>query len=98
MADKAKRLRKILDKKGMKGKLKLVGSLEEAHLILVDDRKYSGKIKLIGKDSYLGMLEDGHTFPEEHIYFTVSTNPRDKWHIEKHLLSNAFATMKNLHR
>ena len=96
MEDKAKRLRKILVKRGMKGKLKPVGSLEEAHIILVDDSRCASKIKLIGKDSYLGMVENGYTFPEEIIYFTVSSNPRDKMHIEQTMLSNAFATTKSL--
>ena len=36
MADKEKRLRKILDKIYMKGLLKSVGTLEEAHIVLVD--------------------------------------------------------------
>ena len=95
MADKAKRLRKILDKKDLRGKLKSVDTLEEAHLILIDDRKYNCAIKLVGKDSYLGSLEYyEHTFPAEHIHFLVATNPRDRCHIEKHLLSNAFANMK----
>ena len=65
MADKEKRLRKILDKKEMRGKLKLVATIEEACLILVDDRRYNGTIKLMPKESYLGMLEYGHKFLEE---------------------------------
>ena len=96
MADKEKRLRKILVKRGIKGKLKLVDTLEEAHIIIVENR--NDKTKLIGKDSYLGMVENGYTFPEETVYFTVSSNPRDKMHIEKTMLSNAFATTKSLPR
>ena len=96
MEDKDKRLRKILVKRGLKGKLKPVGSLEEAHIILVEDSKCITKTKLIGKDSYLGMIESGHTFSEENIHFMVSTNPRDRWHIEQKFLSNAFATIKHV--
>ena len=96
MADKARRLRKILVKKCVKGKLKSVGSLEEAHIVLVEDRQCSNKTKLIGKDSYLGMVEKGYTFPEEDVHYLVSTNPRDRWHIEQKFLSNAFATIKHV--
>ena len=62
MADKAKRLRKILVKKYLKGKLKPVGSLEEAHLIIVENRQCVNKTMLIGRDSYREMVENGHTF------------------------------------
>ena len=96
MADKSKRLRKILSKMRMKGMLKSVDTLEEAHLILIDDRKYSCSFNLVRKDFYLGSLEYyEHTFPAEQIHFLIATNPRDRAHIEKHFLSNAFANMKH---
>ena len=62
MTDKEKRLRKILVKKGLKGKLKPVGSLDEARLVLVED-------KFIVIDEYIEMVENGHTFPEENAYY-----------------------------
>ena len=83
MADKEKRLRKILVKISMKGRLKPVDTLEEAHIIIVDDRNDKKRVKLIGKDSYLKMVGNGYTFPEETVYFTVSSNPRDKMHVEQ---------------
>ena len=94
MADKEKRLRKILVKINMKGRLKLVATLEEAHLILVQDKRCASRTKLIGKDTYLEMEEKGYTFPEEEVYYTVSTNPRDRKHIEEKYLTNAFAAVK----
>ena len=94
MEDKEKRLRKILVKICMKGKLKLVGSLEEAHLVLVGDRQCVSRTKLIGKDTYLLIIEKGYTFPEEDVYYLVSTNPRDMKHIEQKFLTNAFAMVK----
>ena len=94
MADKEKRLRKIMGKKCLKGKLKPVGSIEEAHLVLVEDRQCTKKTKLVGVDSYREMVENGHTFPEENVHFLVSTNPRNMWHVERQFLSNAFATMR----
>ena len=68
MADKKKRLRKILDKKEMRGMLKSVGTLEEAHSILVDDRRYNGTIKLMPKESYLNIIEEGQTISEENVF------------------------------
>ena len=82
MADKEKRLRKILVKKFLKGKLKSVGSLEEAHLVLVEDRQCINKTMVIGRDTYVGMVENGHTFLEENVHYLVSTNPRNMWHID----------------
>ena len=94
MADKEKRFRKILLKKGMKGKLKLVDTLEEAHFVLVEDRRYWRKSRFIGKEVYLKIIERGYTFPEEDVYYLVSTNPRDMKHIEQKFLSSASANMK----
>ena len=81
MADKEKRFRKILLKKGMKGKLKLVDTLEEAHFVLVN-RKGLSEIFFIKKEVLLEMIEKGCNFPEEEVYFVVSTNPRDMKRIE----------------
>ena len=62
MTDKAKRLRKILSKMCMIGKLKPVSSLDEARLVLVED-------KFIVINEYIEMVENGHTFPEENVYY-----------------------------
>ena len=86
MADKEKRLRKILSKFALKGKLKLVATLDEAHIVIVEDRNDKSNTKFIGKEVYIKMLENGYTFPEENIFFTVSSNPRDKKNIEQKLL------------
>ena len=95
MADKEKRLRKILDKKEMRGKLKSVDTIEEAHLILVDDRRYNGCIRLMPKRSYLNMIEEGQTISEENVFYLIPTNPRDRKNIEKSLITNSFADIKN---
>ena len=62
MIDKAKRLSKILSKMRMKGKLKPVDSLDEARIVLVED-------KFIVIDEYIEMVENGHTFPKENVYY-----------------------------
>ena len=88
MADKLKRLRKILVKKGLKGQLKPVGSLEEAHIILIENKQCIDKTALVGKDTYKELIEEGHTFPSDIIHFLVSANPRNKWNIERRFLTN----------
>ena len=93
MADKEKRLHKILSKRGWKGKLKLVATLEEARITLVNNKEHS-IINLIGKGTYLEVIEKGYTAPEEEVYYVVSTNPRNAWNIEHKMLSNAFAVEK----
>ena len=93
MADKEKRLRKILSKMGTKGQFKLVATLEEAHLVLVNERGHS-KFHLTTKDSYLMAIEEGCIFPEEEVYYLVSTNPRNRQLVEQKYLTNAFANVK----
>ena len=98
MADKEKRLSKILLNKGLKGKLKPVDTLEEADIIIVEDRNDKTKTKFIGKDYYIKMVKEGYTFPEENMFFTVSSNPRDKKNIEQKLFSNILRfSMKHLY-
>ena len=77
MADKEKRLRKILSKKGWKGRLKSVATLEEAHMIIIEDGQSMTKNLLVDKDTYVRGLEEGYTFPEDRIHYLVPSNPRD---------------------
>ena len=93
MADKEKRLRKLLSKKGWKGQFKLAASLDEAHLVLVNERGHA-KFHLAWKEVYLKWIERGHTFPEEEVYYLVSPNPRNRQLVEQKYLTNAFATVK----
>ena len=95
MADKRKRLQKILVKKFLKGQLKPVDNLEDAHVILIEDRQCIHRTTLIGRDTYKDLLEEGHTFPEDNVHFLVSTNPRNTWSIENRLFTNAVASVKN---
>ena len=95
MADKEKRLRKILTKKGFKGQLKSVATLEEAHLVWVEN--FEGKSNIVvNKDTYFKMIERGYTFPEEDVYYLVSTNPRNSKRIEERFLSSVTADIKPL--
>ena len=95
MADKEKRFRKILLKRGLKGRVKLVDTLEQSHFVLVN-RKGLSELFFIKKEAYSEMIERGYTFPEEEVYFTVSSNPRDSKHIEERYLTNAFSNMRRV--
>ena len=94
MADKEKRLRKILSKKGLKGQLKLVATLEKARLVWVENFEGKSKNIVADKDSYLKMIERGYTFPEEDVYYLVSTNPSKR--IEEKFLTSVTADVKPL--
>ena len=52
MADKEKRLRKILSKRGCKGKLKLVATLEEASIVVVEDPCSATKDLIFDKNGF----------------------------------------------
>ena len=95
MADKLKRLRKILVKKGLKGQFKPVETSDEAHIILMEDKQCIHQTDFVGKDTYKKMIEEGHTFPEDNVHFLVSANPRNSWNIEKRLFTSAIGFVKN---
>ena len=86
MADKEKRLRKILVRRGLKGKLKPVNTLEEAHIILVEDKPSN---KFVGVSTYRQWIEEGHTFPEDKVHYLVSSNPRNAWDIDQRFIANS---------
>ena len=92
MADKEKRLRKILSKKGWKGRLKSVATLEQSHCVLVHIKEL-GKLLFIKKEIYLELIERGHTFPEEEVYFVVSSDPSSE-HIVQRYLAHGFSYYK----
>ena len=88
MADKEKRLRKILNESGLKGKLKTVKTLEEASIVVVEALCRADKNLIFDKDGFKYMQSNGKTFPEDRVYFLVSTNPIDRRLVEQSILSN----------
>ena len=88
MADKEKRLRKILDKIDMRGKLKSVATLKEAHFVLVDIPEKSCKYGIYRKTEYQQELTNGYTFPEDRVHFLVHANPRNRRQLEQNLMTN----------
>ena len=85
MADKEKRLRKILDKKEMRGKLKSVNTIEEASIVIVET--LADKNLIFDKNGFKYMQSNGETFSEDRVHFLVSTNPRDRRLVEQSILS-----------
>ena len=92
MADKEKRFRKILSRKGWKGRLKSVATLEEAYIIIIEDGQSMTKTQLMEKDAYVTALENGHTFPEDRVHYLVPSNPRDV----RHLAQSAYSLSGNM--
>ena len=90
MADKAKRLRKILLKIYMRGILKHAKTLEEAHLVLVEDTEDPTKYTFYKKEDYKQVLTNGYTFLEDKVHFLVSTNPRNRRQVEQSIMTNKF--------
>ena len=88
MADKEKRLRKILDKLDKRGKLKSVATLEKAHIVLVEVPEKSCKYFIYLKDGYQRELTKGYVFLEDRVHFLVHTNPRNRRQVERSLMSN----------
>ena len=93
MADKEKRLHKILLKSNLKGKLKPAKTLEVAHIIIVQKPNNPGKNTFFSKLGYQMVLENGVTFPEERVYFTVSSNPRNTKQIVESILTKDSPTL-----
>ena len=95
--DKEKRLRKILSKKGWKGRLKSVATLEEAYMIIIENGQSMSKTQLVEKDTYVKALENGYTFPEDRVHYLVPSNPRDVQHVARGT-SNSSGNIKHLRR
>ena len=72
----------------MRGQLKSVGTLEEARIVLVEDPHSATNNSFYDKAGYRTVLENGYTFPEERDHFLVSTNPRNRRHVERSVMTN----------
>ena len=93
MSDKEKRLRKILVKRGLKGKLKSVATLEEAIIIIAEDPSNKGKTTFYNKRGYELALSREETFSEELVYFTVPTNPRNMREITRSIITKSSSSL-----
>ena len=89
MADKDKRIKKILAKAGFKGKFKSVATLEEATLVVVEDPHDKAKNMVLRVPNYPIALKRFGPFPTDRVHFLTSTNPRNKVLVERGLISQA---------
>ena len=98
MTDKEKRLHKILAKLDLRGILKHVKTLEEAHLVLVVNTDVSNTYSVYKKEYYKKALEDGNTYPEDRVHFVIATNPRNRRLVEQSLMTNKYGASTNKYR
>ena len=83
MADKEKRIKKFLSKVGLKGKLNLVKTIEEATVVIVEDPHDKADNAVYDRAHYQMMLERSGPFPVDRVHFLTSTNPRNKCQVER---------------
>ena len=91
MADKIKRLNKMLNKSGLKGFLKPVENLEDFNFVLVEkikDRFSNNNELIIKTEDYKALQESGKTYPPEIVHFLVITNKRNAQNIKNTLFVN----------
>ena len=93
MADKEKRLRKILLKYRYKGILKSVKTLEEAIIVLVEDPRTRKNNQFFHKEIYQLALDRGDTFPEHLVHFLVLSNSRNIRQVTESKVTNGLITL-----
>ena len=87
MIDKNKRLEKILKKKGIKGWLKPVDSLENCQLVLVENKICVYNSSVLRPDDYKTKLERGETYSPDIVHFLVNSNKRNVLNVNNGLLT-----------
>ena len=93
MADKEKRIKKFLSKVGLKGKLKLVKTIEEATVVIVEDPHDKSDNAIYDIAHYKIMLERSGPFPADQVHFLTSTNPRNKGLVERGIFTKTQGLM-----
>ena len=89
MANKEKRLRKILAKRSLRGKLNSVKTLEEASIIIIDNPQCRDNSIFFNKIGYQIALSRGETYPDNLVHFTVPTNPRNIREIAQSIINKS---------
>ena len=87
LTDKNTRLEKIFKKKGMKGKLKPVDSLENCQLVLVENKRYVYNSSVLRTDDYKILLERGETYSPDIVHFLFNSNKRNVLNVNNGLLT-----------
>ena len=88
MTDKIRRLEKILKKKGIKGWLKPVDSLENCHFVLVENKRCVKNSFILKTEDYkILLLERGETYSPEIVHFLVNSNKRNVLNVNNSILT-----------
>ena len=88
MTDKNKRLEKILKKKGIKGWLKPVDSLENSQFVLVENKRCVYNSFLLRTEDYkILLLERGETYSPDIVHFLVNCNKRNVLNVNNSILT-----------
>ena len=95
MADKEKRLRKILTKIYMKGVVKRAKTLEESHLVLVENANDPSLYTFYKKEDYKEILDHGYTFPDDLVHYLIPSNPRNRRKVEQSIMTNKFGEVRH---
>ena len=77
MTDRNKRLEKILKKRGLKGWLKIVDSLENSDFVLIENKRCRDKSIIITTEDYKTKIERDETYSTDVVYFLGITNKRN---------------------
>ena len=92
MADKEKRLRKILVKLHIRGLLESVKTLEESHLVLIEYEEGPSVYSFYEKEGYQEVLDKGYIFPENRVHFLVPSNPRNQSRVVRSIMSSKYGS------
>ena len=87
MTDKNKQLEKILRKKGLKGWLKPVDSLDNSQFVLVENKKCLYNSLLLTTEDYKTLLKRGETYSHDIVHFLVNSNKRNIFNVKSSLLT-----------
>ena len=88
MTDKIKRLKKILNKKGLKDLLKPVDNLENSQFVIVENKPFIYDIIIFETKEYKTLLERGENYSFDNVYFVINSNRRNLKNINNSFLKN----------
>ena len=87
MTDQNIRLEKILEKKGIKGFIKPVDSLENSQFVLVENKRFVYNSLLLRTEDYKTLLERGETYQPDIVHFLVNSNKRNVQNVNNSILT-----------
>ena len=81
------KIKRLLKKKGLKGWLKPVDSLENCHFVLVEDKRCVHNSFVLIADDYKTLLERGLlTYQPDIVHFLVNSNKRNVLNVNYSIL------------